>query len=83
MVQGIKAYKIYDVKQKNSQKRASLDVSSKPVRKTPKDSYTPSPERQKFLDSVKSKIKSGYYTSEEVIDDLSTSFAGAFDTALS
>jgi len=84
MIQGIKAYQVYDVKQKNSQRRASLDVTSTPIKKAnPKDCYTPSAERKKFLDTVKNRVKSGYYTSEEVLEDLSNSFAGAFDTALS
>ncbi len=38
--------------------------------------------RRELLASIKKKIKSGYYHSNEVIEDLSESFAKAFDKAL-
>ena len=45
------------------------------------DSYEPSNEvdRKKRLLSIRKKIKAGYYNSEEVVEDLSESFAQIFD----
>jgi hypothetical protein len=45
------------------------------------DVYEPSPdaERAQLLKTIQGRIKSGYYNSREVIDDISDSFAKAFD----
>jgi hypothetical protein len=47
-----------------------LAASEKPASELP---------RSEFLKLVQEKIRKGYYNSEPVIDDLSSSFAGAFD----
>jgi hypothetical protein len=59
-----------------------------------KDEYIPSslkpqgkpepvePDRSKLLESVKQRIKSGYYNSDEVAEDLSSAFAKAFNKAM-
>jgi anti-sigma28 factor (negative regulator of flagellin synthesis) len=39
-------------------------------------------DRTKLLKSIKSKIKSGYYDSNEVIDEISDAFAKVFDKTL-
>ncbi len=39
-----------------------------------------SPERAELMKSVKQKIKSGYYNSDEVLDDLSHGFASALNS---
>jgi anti-sigma28 factor (negative regulator of flagellin synthesis) len=46
------------------------------------DTYEPSKSsiRQDLIASIKEKIKAGYYNSREVVDDLTDSFAKAFNT---
>jgi hypothetical protein len=48
----------------------------------PQDTYEPKSEsdRTELLKTVKSRIKSGYYHSQEVLEDLSDSFAKVFNT---
>jgi len=50
------------------------------------DKYEPEPmspeERAAFLSSIKKKIKSGYYNSDAVSEDLSHTFARALDQTL-
>jgi hypothetical protein len=51
------------------------------------DSYEPSglpvvEDRNAMLSSIRSRIKNGYYNSEEVVDDLSNSFAKVLDKLL-
>ena len=57
--------------------------TQKPGSKLPKDKdeYIPSnsPTRNISLDSIKEKIKSGYYDKDEVTDDISDKLAGLFD----
>jgi hypothetical protein len=52
-----------------------------PSPRTRQDVYEPSSdaERAQLLKAIQGRIKSGYYNSREVIDDLSDSFAKAFD----
>lgn len=50
-----------------------------------KDTYESSQkprDRKKLIADVKKRIQSGYYNSEEVTEDLSESFAKAFDKRL-
>ena len=53
-----------------------------------KNTYEPSARPQKIedinklLSAVKQRIKSGYYNSEDVINDLGESFANIFDKSL-
>jgi hypothetical protein len=49
----------------------------------PKDSYEPSApqDRKAFLEQIKKKVNNGFYSSEEVTEDLSESFARVFDRA--
>jgi hypothetical protein len=66
--------------------RAARDkTKSKPaVAEPPKDIFQPSgdTDRSALLDAVKKRIKSGYYNSKDVIDDLGESFAKVFDKNL-
>lgn len=39
-------------------------------------------EREKFLESIKAKIREGFYNTENVIDDLSHGFAEALDQTI-
>jgi anti-sigma28 factor (negative regulator of flagellin synthesis) len=51
------------------------------VPETETDSYEPAAPliRKDLIASIKSRIKDGFYNTEEVIDDLSDSFAKAFN----
>lgn len=50
----------------------------------PRDTYEPSArnDRARQLADIRKKMKAGYYNSEEVLEDLSDTFAKAFDKAL-
>jgi hypothetical protein len=49
---------------------------------SPVDTYEPAKGaiRQDLIASIKAKIKSGFYNTREVVEDLSDSFAKAFNT---
>ncbi len=81
-IQGIQSYLSYELKAKPAKKKAV--PKENPPQKRVKDTYEPaeSEERRKLLQSVKKKIQSGYYNSEEVVEDLSEAFAKAFNQAL-
>lgn len=82
-IQGIQNYTSYDMKLKLSkQKTTKVDILSSG--KVNKDTYEPAKvdERKKLLASIKKKIKSGYYNSDEVSEDLSESFAKVFNNFL-
>ncbi len=76
-IQGIQKYQTYNIKLVKK-KPAFKDILSE---KRVEDSYEPSNtvDRKKRLLSIRKKIKAGYYNSEEVIEDLSESFAQIFD----
>ncbi len=81
-IQGIQNYKIFDTKLKLAKKKP---VSTEmPHGKRVEDTYEPSKptDRKALLASIKKKIRSGYYNSQEVVEDLSDSFAKAFNKAL-
>lgn len=85
MIQGIQAYRVYEMKQKGAQKRAALDAPAKPVRKVIEDTFEPSSsvqDRTKLLERIKGKIKAGYYSSEAVDEQLADSFAKAFEDGM-
>lgn len=82
-IQGIQNYASYDIKLKLSKQKApKVDIISSD--RVKKDTYEPADidERKKRLASIKKKIKSGYYNSDEVAEDLSESFAKVFDNLL-
>lgn len=82
-IQGIQNYASYTMKIKLSKQRAShIDIISSGEVK--KDTYEPAKkdERKNKLASIKKKIKSGYYNSDEVSEDLSESFAKVFNNLL-
>ncbi len=85
MLQGIQAYRVYELKQKGVQKRASRGEELNPVPKKIEDTFEPSSsikDRAQLLNRVKRKIKAGYYNSEAVNEQLADSFAKAFDEGL-
>ena len=47
-----------------------------------KNNHLDTKDRTKLLKSIKRKIKSGYYNSNEVIDEISDAFAKVFDKTL-
>ncbi|MBN1577252.1 MAG: hypothetical protein JW913_11910 [Chitinispirillaceae bacterium] len=59
---------------KKREKQSSVDAGSRP--------YQPDPARRELLDTIKHRIKSGFYNSEAVIDDLGHGFAQALDETL-
>ena len=80
-IQGIQKYQTYNMKVKLAKKKpAYKDIVSE---KRVEDSYEPSNtiDRKKLL-SIRQKKKDGYYNSEEVVEDLSESFAQIFDQKL-
>lgn len=81
-IQGMQNYTTYDMKLRLSKRRtAKIDtLSSDKVVK--KDTYEPAKndDRKKLLSSIKREIKSGYYNSDEVTEDLSESFAKIFNS---
>ena len=82
-IQGIQNYTSYAMKLRLSkQKTPKVDIVSSG--KVKKDTYEPAKadERKKNLSSIKEKIKSGYYNSDEVAEDLSESFAKVFNNFL-
>lgn len=85
MIQGIQAYRVYELKQKGVQKRTSRGEDLKPAPRKIEDTFEPSnsvKDRTQLLNRVKRKIKSGYYNSEAVNEQLADSFAKAFDEGL-
>lgn len=81
-IQGIQNHKIYDTKLKMLKNKPVL--RELPRGKWVEDTYEPAKpdDRKTLLASIKKKIQSGYYNSNEVVEDLSDSFAKAFDKAL-
>ena len=82
-IQGIQSYTSYDMKLRLSKQRApKVDIVLSG--KAKKDTYEPAnvEDRKKLLASIKKKIKSGYYNSDEVAEDLSESFAKVFNNFL-
>lgn len=85
MIQGIQAYRVYELKQKGVQKRTAKRDELKPVPRKIEDTFEPSnsvKDRSRLIELVKRKIKSGYYNSEAVNEQLADSFAKAFDDGL-
>ena len=81
-VQTIGNYLSCDMKMKRAGKKTTgtaVDTSSS--KKIKNDTYETSPanDRKKLLDTVKKKIRAGYYNSREVTEDLSDSFARVFN----
>ncbi len=84
-IQGIQNYRSFDTKQKLSKKTAKAKaIPRKSDKLEKKDTYEPSKtdDRKELLKSIKKKIKSGFYNSKEVSEDLSESFADVFNQAL-
>ena len=81
-IQGMQNYNTYDMKLKMTKRRtAKIDTLSSD-RMVNEDTYEPakSVDRKKLLSSIKNKIKSGYYNSDEVNEDISESFAKIFNS---
>lgn len=81
-IQSIQNYHTFNMKQKLSKRETAVKNVS--TENSVKDTYKPaeSGDRSKLLASVKKKIKSGYYKSNEVVEDLSETFAKIFDKTL-
>jgi hypothetical protein len=81
IIQGINQYQKLEARFKASKEKQNTG-SGKVM---PKDTFEPTrkkPEvRQDLINTVKNKIRLGYYSSETVLDDLSNSFAKALNTA--
>ena len=58
-----------------------MGMSTSPSSRSTKNKQT-SDKRLQLLKSIKKKVKSGYYSSDEVIDDISDGFAKIFDNKL-
>jgi hypothetical protein len=59
-------------------KKAGKETSQ--PEKSKKDQYVPSlPSRSMALESIKQKVKSGYYSSDAVAEDISDKLAKLFD----
>jgi hypothetical protein len=82
IIQGINQYQKLEAKYKASKLRPS---SSQNAQAIPKDTFEPTHKkitiREDLVNSVRNKIRLGYYSSETVLDDLSNSFAQALNTA--
>ena len=87
IINNIARYHSSDIKQKTIAKPVTNVVS----KAAPLDTYEPSdPGRQPasseirgdLIQSVKKRIRSGYYNSKDVLDDLSNSFAKALNQTL-
>ncbi|MBD3392497.1 MAG: hypothetical protein GF418_10470 [Chitinivibrionales bacterium] len=80
-IQGLKAYDI----EARTARQKSRPVAPASRRKT-QDSYEPSSTREtdqtRKLADIRRKVRSGYYSSDEVTDDLGESFAKVFDKLL-
>jgi len=64
------------------QRPGGYDQTGKPVRKKPAAGKKPeagSSERSSKLDSVRERMKAGYYKSEKVDEAISDKISGAFD----
>ncbi|GEM_PF-1328656 len=85
-IQSISQYTSYETKTRLSKRKIdTTDISpDKAADKKTKDTYEPSnaDDRKKLIESVKKRIKSGYYHSDEVNDDLSDAFAKTFNDIL-
>ncbi len=84
-IQGIQGYQAFNTKLKLSKKTADAKAIPKnPGKTAKKDTYEPSKaeDRKELIDSIKKKIKSGFYNSKEVTEDLSDSFADVFNQLL-
>lgn len=59
--------------------KAVRPAKSRPAARV--DEFTPSPDstRKAVLESIKAKVKAGFYNSDEVLDDVSDKLAGLFD----
>ncbi len=75
-VESINSYNVIKKKQKSFSKSST---SSKT--RTNKDTFTISKEssRKLTLESIKSKIKSGFYNSDEVMDDISNKLSSVLN----
>jgi anti-sigma28 factor (negative regulator of flagellin synthesis) len=84
-IQGIQDYRMFDTKLKLSKKKTDTNAIPKKSDKIDKkDTYEPSKteDRNELLKSIKKKIKSGFYDSKKVAEDLSESFADVFNQIL-
>jgi hypothetical protein len=82
IIQGVQQYQACSTNTRSLKKQTAGINVIKDIRKD--DSYKAEKpiERKSYLDAIKKKIKSGYYNSEEVAEDLSQSFAQVFDSTL-
>ena len=82
IIQGINQYQKLEAKYKASKAKPRISQNPQGV---PQDSFEPSHKkleiRQDLVNTVKNKIRHGYYSSETVLDDLSNSFAKALNAA--
>lgn len=84
IIQAINNYNKYEIKSRQNKKKVGIDTGVSKKTGFVKDSYEPdkAKNRIKFLSSIKKKVKAGYYSSKDVVDDLSDSFAKAFNERL-
>jgi hypothetical protein len=68
---------------KKSLKASTAGSFAQELKKAQKDSYQPSPvdpqSRNLAIDSIKAKIKAGYYTRDSVMEDVSDKLAKLFN----
>jgi len=80
-IQGLGAYEMNKLSRHQKAKVQAAHKSE--VKDTFESSKTPdSEERKKLLETVAKRVKSGYYNSADVVDDLGESFAKIFDKLL-
>jgi len=82
IIQGINQYQKLEARFKASKEKQRTGQS---IQVMPKDTFEPAhrkPDiREDLVNTVKKKVRLGYYSSETVLDDLSNSFAKALNAA--
>lgn len=81
IVQGLSSYRHIQLKPQRDKGGALTADRTKKASKG-RAPRTESPDRSEFLKLVQRKVRNGHYNSDAVLDDLSHSFAGAFDKIL-
>jgi hypothetical protein len=85
IVRNITQYHSMEIKSRQVKERNTADTVSRDM---PVDTYEPSGDtgtseiRTDLINTVKKRIASGYYNSNDVLDDLSDSFADALNQTI-
>jgi hypothetical protein len=82
VVQGLSSYRHYQLKPQREKNGVATGSSTPQKVSQGKGAKAESSDRSEFLKLVRQKIRKGHYNSDAVLDDLSHSFAGAFDKIL-